>query len=143
MQLLPKTNFLQSLNRSLFPFFLPDPRNSQCQLHIGKHRLMWNQIITLKYKTNCMIPIGIPVSVFIFFRRNPVDDQITTIVPIQSTDDVKKRRLSRTTRSQDRNKFIVPEIQAYIIQCLLYQRTCTVFFTDMLNLKHKNSPFKL
>ena len=94
MQLLPKTNFFQSLNRSLFPFFLPDPRNSQCQLHIGKHRLMWNQIITLKYKTNCMIPIGIPVSVFIFFRRNPVDDQITTIVPIQSTDDVKKRRLS-------------------------------------------------
>ena len=141
MQLLSKTNFFQSLDRPLFPFFLPDSGNGQCQLHIGKHRLMWNQIITLKYKTNGMIPIGIPVSVFIFFRGNPVDDQITTIVTVQSTDDVKKRRLSRTTRSQDRNKFIVPEIQAYIIQCLLYQRTCTVFFADMLDLKHKNFSF--
>ena len=141
MQLLSKTNFFQSLDRSLFPFFLPDPGNSQRKLHIGKHRLMRNQIITLKYKTNGMIPIGIPVSVFIFFRGNPVDDQITTIVTVQSTDDVKKRRLSRTTRSQDRNKFIVPEIQAYIIQCLLYQRTCTVFFADMLDLKHKNFSF--
>ena len=49
---------------------------------------MRNQIITLEDKSDRMISVGIPVAVFVFFRGNPVDDQISAVVTIQSADDI-------------------------------------------------------
>ena len=46
------------------------------------------QIIALEYKADCMIPVGIPVSVFILFGRNAVDNQITGIVSVKTADNV-------------------------------------------------------
>ena len=37
-----------------------------------------------------MISIRVPVPVFIFFRRNPIDDQIATIVPVKTTNNIQK-----------------------------------------------------
>ena len=35
-----------------------------------------------------MISVGIPVPVFVFFRGNPVDDQIPAVVTIQPADNI-------------------------------------------------------
>ena len=97
MKLLPKTHLLQCIHCTLSSFFLPDPRNRQCQLNICKHRLMRNQIITLEYKTDRMITIGIPVSVLIFFRGNAIDNKISAVVAVQSSDNIQKRGFTGTT----------------------------------------------
>ena len=61
---------------------------SKGKLYIGKDRLMRDQIITLKHKTDRVIPIRIPVPVFVFLRRNPVYDQVSAVIPVQSSDDI-------------------------------------------------------
>ena len=97
MKLLPKTHLLQCIHCTLSSFFLPDSRNCQCQLNICKHRLMRNQIVALEYKTNRMITVRIPVSVLIFFRGNAIDDKISAVVAVQSSDNIQKRGFTGTT----------------------------------------------
>ena len=97
MKLLPKTHLLQCIHCTLSSFFLPDSRNCQCQFNICKHRLMRNQIVALEYKTNRMITVRIPVSVLIFFRGNAIDDKISAVVAVQSSDNIQKRGFSGTT----------------------------------------------
>ena len=74
-----------------------------------------------------MIAIGIPVPVVIFFGGNAVDDQISTVVAIQSTDNIKQGRLSGTGRTEDSNELIISEIQRDIIKRALNQFPCLVF----------------
>ena len=97
MKLLPKTHLLQCIHCTLSSFFLPDPRNRQCQLNICKHRLMRDQIVALEYKTDRMITVGIPVSVLIFFRGNAIDDKISAVVAVQSSDNIQKCGFTGTT----------------------------------------------
>ena len=97
MKLLPKTHLLQCIHCTLSSFFLPDSRNCQCQLNIRKHRLMRDQIVTLEYKTNRMITVRIPVSVLIFFCGNAIDDKISAVVAVQSSDNIQKRGFAGTT----------------------------------------------
>ena len=97
MKLLPKTHLLQCIHCTLSSFFLPDSRNCQCQFNICKHRLMRNQIVALEYKTNRMITVRIPVSVLIFFRGNAIDDKISAVVAVQSSDNIQKRGFAGTT----------------------------------------------
>lgn len=88
-------------------FCLPDSRDCQGKLHICQYCLMRNQVITLEYKSNRMIPVRIPIPVFIFFRGDPVDDKISAIIAVKASYYVKKRRLPRAAGPQDRNKFVV------------------------------------
>ena len=97
MKLLPKTHLLQCIHCTLSSLFLPDPRNRQCQLNICKHRLMRDQIVALEYKTNRMITVRIPVSVLIFFRGNAIDDKISAVVAVQSSDNIQKCGFAGTT----------------------------------------------
>ena len=97
MKLLPKPHLLQCIHCTLSSFFLPDSRNCQCQFNICKHRLMRNQIVALEYKTNRMITVRIPVSVLIFFRGNAIDDKISAVVAVQSSDNIQKRGFTGTT----------------------------------------------
>ena len=92
--LIAKPYFIESLFCPSAALGLSDSRYGQGQLYIGQHRLMRNQIITLKYKTNSMVPVRIPVPVFILFRGNSVNDQITAVISVQSADNIKKRGLS-------------------------------------------------
>lgn len=58
---------------------------------------MRDQIVALEYKTNRMITVRIPVSVLIFFRGNAIDDKISAVVAVQSSDNIQKRGFSGTT----------------------------------------------
>ena len=104
---------------------------------------MRNEIITLKNESYGMVPIGIPVPVFILFGRGSVDNKVTFIITVQASDNVQQGRFSGTGRSQDSDKFIVAKIQADIIQCFLQEISCFIFFSDISNLKHLfHSTFK-
>ena len=102
---------------------------------------MWDQIITLKHKSYGMISIRVPVPVFIFFRRNPIDDQIATIVPVKTTNNIQKSGFSRTAGTKNCHKFIVPKTKAHSVQGTLYQISCSVFFVYVFDLKHLLLPF--
>ena len=55
---------------------------------------MGNKVIALKDKSDGMIPIRIPVSVFVFFSRNAVNDQVSAVIAVQSPNDVQKSGLA-------------------------------------------------
>ena len=104
---------------------------------------MRNEIITLENESYRMVPISIPVSVFILFGRGSVDDKVTFIITIQTSDNIQQGRFPGTGRSQNSDKLIVAKIQADIIQCFLQEVTCFIFFSDISNLKHLfHSTFK-
>src|SRR5699024_11079128 len=107
MKLFSKTYLLQSFYGSLPSLCLPDTRNSQGQFYIGQNCLVGNQVIALKNKSNGMVPVRIPVPVFVFFCGNTIDDQVSAVIPVQSSDNVQQGGLSRTTGSQDRYKLII------------------------------------
>ena len=68
---------------------------------------MGDQVITLKYKPDRMVPVGIPVPVLIFFCGNPVDDEISRVIAVKPADNIKKRCLPGAAWSENRDEFIV------------------------------------
>ena len=88
MDLFAKSHFLQSLSCPLFPVCLSHTGNRKGKLYIGKDRLMRDQIITLKDKSDRMIPVRIPVPVFVLLCRNPVNNQITTVIAVESSHNI-------------------------------------------------------
>ena len=60
----------------------------QCQFHVGKYRLVRDQIVALEHESDRVIPIGIPILILVFFCGSAGDDQITRGVPIQAADDI-------------------------------------------------------
>ena len=95
-----------------------------------------NEVITLEHEANGVVPVGIPVTVFVLLGRDAIDDQIAGIVTVQAADDIQKGGFSRTAGPQNGNEFIVPQIQTHIPQRVLYQFTGFVLLGDMLDLKH-------
>ena len=134
VELASEPYLFQRLDRALPPLTFPDARDRQRQFHICQNGLVWDQVVTLKDKSNRMVPVGIPVSVFVFFCRNAVDDQVSAVIAIQSSDDIQKRRLSRAAWSQNRHKLVVAQIQTDVIQRFLHQIPGSVLFAYMLNL---------
>ena len=83
-----------------------------------------------------MVAVRIPVAVGILLRGDVVDDKISGVIPVQTSDDVQKCGFTGTGRPQDSNKLIVPEIQGHTVQSFLMQLTGNIFFSNILNLKH-------
>ena len=97
---------------------------------------MRDQIVTLEYESYRVIPVGIPIPVFIFLSGYSINDKIAAVIAVQPANDIKKRRLSRTARPQDGNKFVISQIQAHSVQSFLDKSSGAVFFTDVFYLKH-------
>ena len=97
---------------------------------------MSDEIIALEHKADGVVPVGVPVSVLIFLRGHAINNQVAAVIPVQSPYDVEKRGLSGAAGPQDGHKFVVPQVQAYMVQRLLHQASCPVFLTDVFNLKH-------
>ena len=49
---------------------------------------MRNQIIALEDKAYGVVPVGIPVSVLIFFRGDSIDDQIAAVIAVKPSDNI-------------------------------------------------------
>ena len=67
---------------------------------------MWNQIITLEHKSNCMITIGIPVSIFIVLCRHIIDNQVTTVITVQSPYNIKQGGFPELIYEKNKTRYI-------------------------------------
>ena len=111
-QLISETDFFQSFCCTFTAFFLADTGKRKCDLDIRENILMRDQVVGLKYKTDRMVSVCVPVSVFVVFGRSSVDDQITGGVLVETADNVQHRRLTASGLAKDRNKFTVTEAEA-------------------------------
>ena len=136
VQLVSQSHVLKRADRPLFPLCPGDARDGQRQFHIGQNRLVRYQIVALKYKSNGVIAVGIPIPIRILFCGNSIDDQIAAVIAVQPADHVQKRSLTGTAGAKDRNKFIFPQIQAHTVQRGLNQIACHIFFSHIFDLKH-------
>ena len=109
MDLATESNLLEHFLRPASALALRDTRQGQCQLDILQHRLVHDQIIALEYKTNAMVPIGIPVLILVFLCCFSLDYQIAIGVLIELSHDIQECCLSTTGMSKNRNKFICPK----------------------------------
>ena len=107
MDLLAQPHLFQRLLRPFLTLRPADAGDRKRQFHICQNGLMRDQIVTLKHEADRMVPIGIPVPVFIFFCRDPVDDQVSAVIAVQSANNIQKRRLSRTAWAQNGDEFII------------------------------------
>ena len=110
MNLIAETDVFQSAGRALFALGCGNAADGQRQFYIGENALVGDQIITLENKTDGMVAVRIPVAVGILLRGDVVDDKISGVIPVQTSDDVQKCGFTGTGRPQDSNKLIVPEI---------------------------------
>ena len=88
MELAAKAHLFQGFDGPFPPFGLSYAGDGQGQLHVGKNRLMRNQVVALKYEADGVVPVGVPVTVLVFFCGNTVDNQVAGIVAVQSADDI-------------------------------------------------------
>ena len=136
VKLIAEAHILQRLLGSLTPFGTGNTGDRQCQFHICQNTLVRNQVIALEHETDGMIAVGVPIPIGIFLCGNTVDDQIAAVITVQATNYVQKRRLSGATGSQNRHKFIIPQIQAYTVQRGLHQFAGDILLFNIPNLQH-------
>ena len=134
MKLLSESHFPKSFLCPAPALASGDSGNGERQLYVCQHRLVHNQVITLEDETDGVIPVGIPVPVLVFSGGRSIDDEISAVISIQTTDDIEKGCLTRTAGAENGNELIVPEIETDIIQSLLHQIPGAVFFFDVLDL---------
>ena len=72
---------------------------------------MRDQVVALKYKTDRMIAVSVPIPILKILRGAAVDDQIALGILIKATDDVEHRGFSAPGRAENGHKIAVPEFQ--------------------------------
>ena len=97
---------------------------------------MHDQVVALKDKADCVVPIRVPVPVPVFFCRYAVDNEIAAVIAVESADDIEQRRLAGAAGPEDRDKFVVPQIETHAAECLLDVAAGLVLFSYILDLKH-------
>ena len=136
VQLVAQTYLLQRLGGPVAALGTGNAGDGQRQLHIGKHCLVRDEVIALEHKANGVVAIRVPVAVGIFLGGDAVDDQITAVVAVQTANDVQQGGLTGTAGAENGDEFVVPQVQADIIQCFLHQIAGFVFFLDVVELEH-------
>ena len=88
VELLAEPYLFQGGDRLLPPLGRRNAGDRKGEFDIGKHRLMGNQIVALKHKSDRMVAVGIPVPVLVLFGGDAVDDEITAVIPVKTPDNV-------------------------------------------------------
>ena len=140
MELIPQTHILQRFGRTAAALTPGNTGDGQRQFHIGKNRLMGNQIVTLENEADGVVAVGIPIPVGILPGGDAVDDQIAAVISIQTAHHIQQRGLAGAAGAQNGNKFIVPEVQADPIQGRLDQFTGHIFLSNLFDLEHDAPP---
>ena len=110
VELISQSYLLQYLDSATASLGLSDAGECQCQLDVGKYRLMWDQIVALKNKADGMVAVGIPIAVAILLGGTAVNDQVAAGVLVKSADDVEKRGFSASGRAENRDKLVFPKL---------------------------------
>ena len=137
VQLVAQPHLLQSLGGTAAALGLGNARDSQCQLHVAQHGLVGDQVIALEHKADGVVPVGVPVAVGIFFGGDAVDDKVAAVVAVQTADDVQQRGLAGAAGTQNGHKFVIPQVQTDVVQCVLHQLAGLVFLVDLFEFEHR------
>ena len=76
MRVLRQTHSFQGGQGAASSLPTRNPRKRKCQLHIGHHALVRDQVVALKHETHARIAVGVPVAVFVVGGGNAVNHQI-------------------------------------------------------------------
>ena len=138
--MLAQTDFLQRLSRTLAALGMPHARERERQLHVFQNGLMRNEVIALEHKADAVVTIGVPIAIVKVLGRNTVDQQITGIKVIESTDNVEHRSFTRARGTQNGHELVVAKSQAYAVERHLRKRLRNVPFANSFELQHGRQP---
>ena len=82
---------------------------------------MGDQIVALEDEAHGVVAVGVPVPGGVFFRGDPVDDELALVVAVQAADDVEQRGLAGAAGAQDGHKLVVPQAETHPVQGPLHQ----------------------
>ena len=132
VKLIPKPHLLQGFLGPGLTLRRANAGKGQRQLHIGKHRLMGDQVIGLEYKTHRVVAVGIPVAVGKVFCGFSVDNQVPGGILIQAPDDIQQRGLTAAGVAQDGYKLAFTEFQVHAFQRMNHGVPSDVILFDRL-----------
>ena len=92
--LLAEADLVQRLKSPSLTLFAGDTGDRKRKLYIGQNSLVRDQVIALEYETDRVVSVGIPVPVLISLCGNAVDNEVSRIVAVETSDDVKQCRLA-------------------------------------------------
>ena len=71
------------------------------KLDVFQNRQVGNEIVALKYESDAMISVGIPIFVPVRFGGNAVDKQVAVRISVQAADNVQQRCFAAAGRTED------------------------------------------
>ena len=140
VNVLAQADFLQRLARTLAALGMPHARERKRQLHVFQDGLMRDKVIALEHKADAVVAISIPIAITEVLGRNTVDQQITGIKVIESTDNVEHRSFTRARGTQNGHELVVAKSQAYAVERHLRKRLGNVPFANTFELQHGRQP---
>ena len=111
-------------------------RQGQCELYVGKHGLVRDEVVALEDEADSVVSVGIPVGILVFPGADAVYEQITFGVLIKSSENVEHGGFAAARRSEYRNKLAFPEGEIDAPERVNSLRTGPVFFCDTSEFKH-------
>ena len=119
---------------------MPHARERERQLHVFQNGLMRNEVIALEHKADAVVAVGIPIAIVKVFGRNTVDQQVTGIEMIESTDNVEHRGFTRARGTQNGHELVIAKRQAHAVERHLRKRLRNVPFANTFELQHGRQP---
>ena len=83
-----ETDLLQRFGRALASFGAGNARKRECELDVGQHGLMGDEVVALEHESDAVVAIGVPVAIFVLLGRDAIDDEVARIVVVEASDDV-------------------------------------------------------
>ena len=136
LQLIAKTYLLKCRDCAAASFRLGNARESQRQLDVGEYGLVRDQIIALENEAYRMVSVNVPVAVLKFLGGFTAYDEVARGVPVKTAYDVEHSGLSAARFSEDRNEFILAELQADTVQRSHLGVARGITFYDIIEFKH-------
>ena len=107
--LFQQTNTVQCVQCPLSPFLTPNTGERHGQLHVGENGLVWDQVVALKDKADCVVAVGIPVPVTVAAGGHAAKGHLAAVIAVQPANDIQQCGLARATGAQNGHKLTFPE----------------------------------
>ena len=136
-ELIAEPHALKHRFGSAAAFGTVDARYRERKLNVCKHRLMRDEIVTLKNKADRMIAVCVPVAVAEGVCRLAVYFKLAGCISVKSADDIEKCGLAAARWTQHRHELAVTEGQGNALQRFDRRVARNIAFSDLLKCEHQ------
>ena len=130
IQLVSEPDTLKRLFCTRLALLSAHARDGERKLYIPEYRLVWDEVIGLKDKSDTMIAVDIPVPVPEIFGRTTLNDKVTRRIVVKTADDIEKRRLAAARRAEHTDKLALTECKADAFESVNRSRRDFIFLCD-------------